>query len=697
MKKVLMVLSSLLLLAGMVESTYAIGRLYGRLPNNENSPIYNLRMKTQRADVTIQDQLAITHVDQEFANDTYSRLEGFYVFQLPEGAYVNEMYLWINGVRTSYVVKKKQDAIIIYKDIVRKLMDPAILQQLGPNLFQLQIFPIEPRNTRRIEIVYFQPLTYLPGRIQYTYPLDMTDYTSAAIEQVSISINIKSQFPIVSVGTSVDQSATAVVVSKITDYNYTVAYGVEKVTFAKDFIVEIAVDRNNNPFQLLTYSAPQSLQESPYFILWAALPDSLKTDTVKTRDLTFVADVSSSMEGDRIKQLKDALNSFVDLLTDKDRFNIITFSTGVQTFRPDLVDANVQTKQEARLFVSQIVALGLTNIESALQQSLQQSFRAADRSSILFFTDGDPTWGETNIDSIAAKVGRWNKDTIGIYTIGVDSKNSILLNTLAYQSGAFYTFIAATDSMYLKIKDVYRKAILPSVKNISLSYSTVNAYDIHPTPIPNCYAGDQVYQTGRYLNGGISDIILNGTSSDISFNLSGSVVFPDTNSAMIAVARFWAAHKIQALLDLIKRSGELKELVDQVIALSIRHSILTPYTAFLVVEPGFSGVSDGDPASQPVRFVLEQNYPNPFNPSTTIRYVVPASTVAGSKAFVKIVVYNILGEEVKILLAQEKSPGTFSVVWDGTDSKGVRVPSGMYFYRLTANEFSVTKSMTLLK
>ena len=95
-----------LALGAAVQQAGAIGRVYARIPNDDASPIYNLRITTLSADVVIRDQLAVTHVDQEFANDNPMRLEGFYVFALPEGAQVNEMYLWINGVRVPYTVKK---------------------------------------------------------------------------------------------------------------------------------------------------------------------------------------------------------------------------------------------------------------------------------------------------------------------------------------------------------------------------------------------------------------------------------------------------------------------------------------------------------------------------------------------------------------------------------------------------------------
>ena len=90
-------------------------------------------------------------------------------------------------------------------------------------------------------------------------------------------------------------------------------------------------------------------------------------------------------------------------------------------------------------------------------------------------------------------------------------------------------------------------------------------------------------------------------------------------------------------------------------------------------------------------FSLEQNYPNPFNPSTLINYRIPGL------ALVNIKVYNLLGKEVTTLVNEERAGGEYSVVWNGKDSYGNNVPSGIYFYKLQAENYYQVKKMVLLK
>ena len=93
----------------------------------------------------------------------------------------------------------------------------------------------------------------------------------------------------------------------------------------------------------------------------------------------------------------------------------------------------------------------------------------------------------------------------------------------------------------------------------------------------------------------------------------------------------------------------------------------------------------------PGEYALLQNAPNPFNPETTIEYALP------EEAYVRLVIYNPMGQLVRTLVEGFRSGGYHQVVWDGRDSEGRSVSGGVYFYRLTAGKFTETKRMMLLR
>jgi hypothetical protein len=98
-----------------------------------------------------------------------------------------------------------------------------------------------------------------------------------------------------------------------------------------------------------------------------------------------------------------------------------------------------------------------------------------------------------------------------------------------------------------------------------------------------------------------------------------------------------------------------------------------------------------DHIALPKEFALEQNYPNPFNPTTTIRYTIPAQ----SKVVIK--VYNMLGQQVRTIVNENKPAGRYQIVWDGKNEFGNAVASGIYLYRLQAGSVVKARKMLLIK
>ncbi len=103
-----------------------------------------------------------------------------------------------------------------------------------------------------------------------------------------------------------------------------------------------------------------------------------------------------------------------------------------------------------------------------------------------------------------------------------------------------------------------------------------------------------------------------------------------------------------------------------------------------------TGVADQQ-QGLPTVYGLSQNFPNPFNPSTTISFAVPR------QGYVSLAVFNLLGQEVRTLVAEEKPAGNYEIVWDGRSENGRELPSGMYLYQMKAGGITQTRRMILLK
>jgi hypothetical protein len=105
---------------------------------------------------------------------------------------------------------------------------------------------------------------------------------------------------------------------------------------------------------------------------------------------------------------------------------------------------------------------------------------------------------------------------------------------------------------------------------------------------------------------------------------------------------------------------------------------------------GITGIEE-NVTELPTEFALHQNYPNPFNPSTELKFDLPANSR------VKLEIFNVLGQKVVTVLDEDMEAGYRSVTWNGNDSNGRQVASGVYFYKLTAGDHVFTKKMMMLK
>lgn len=680
----------------LVKQSLPVGALFSRVLWS-NRTYQKMWIKKVEADVIIEDQIAVTHMDQTFYNELNSQVEAIFVFPLPEGAVITELVYWFNGKRYIAQVRERQAAVNDYNNKVRRYLDPALLQYLGDNLFRLNIAPINPRSEVRFEITYTELLNYDFHTISYTFFLNTTALSPKPLQRVLLSIDAKSQSPFKYLYSPSHQSPTATSITQISDKEYQILFGDENFYPDRDFDLEFETIRENVDIHVLTYTPTviDSFGEDSFYALWITPPDSIDEDEVIPKDIIFTADVSSSMEGLRLQQLKLALNHFLDHLSSIDRFNIVSFGTHVISFKNDLVQASSNNITDAREFVRQLSALGLTAIDQALQTSLNQSFGETSLNMLIFLTDGYPTWGETSIDQIISSAKIANTKNTHIFPFGVgDEISTSLLDNLARENGGYATYITADDSIALMVENHFNRISKPILSDLSIEIAGLLNWDYYPKTLPDLFWGSQVLELGLYSNSGSFDVTLKGKLREQQRSFTNTVIFTDTIGGCRFVPRLWARAKIDDLLKQIEIYGEKQELVDAVIDLSIRFGILTRYTA-LYSDPAETAVDELFENEMMVKgFELHQNYPNPFNPTTEISYVLPEGQ---AKYFVVLKVYDLLGRLVKVLVENNQAPGTYRVIWDGTNRLGQRVPSGVYVYILQVGDFKLSRKMILVK
>jgi hypothetical protein len=157
----------------------------------------------------------------------------------------------------------------------------------------------------------------------------------------------------------------------------------------------------------------------------------------------------------------------------------------------------------------------------------------------------------------------------------------------------------------------------------------------------------------------------------------------DETAARVA-SLLWAARMLDAVWNTPKYLGTVKFLADNKLQF-IPTNNMTGLTNPIPYD-GTDLVAVEDMEGIPTVYALDQNYPNPFNPSTTINYALP------ERGLVKLVIYNIIGQQIATLVNQEMPAGYHSVNFDAS-----KLSSGIYFYRLDTKGQTFSKKMMLLK
>src|SRR5438132_3498520 len=191
MRRLLVALAVLLVVGS---SAHATGML---IPAEKKLP--PLALVDQKVTINIEDQAAITRIEQSFRNHTGRELEATYLFPVPKGASVRKFTMWVNGVETPGEVVPADEARKIYTDIVRRSHDPGLLEYMNQSLIKVRVFPVPPKGDQRISISYTSVNNSDNGLIEYMYPRRTDGKAAQTLEKFSIDIKLKSQHSITNV------------------------------------------------------------------------------------------------------------------------------------------------------------------------------------------------------------------------------------------------------------------------------------------------------------------------------------------------------------------------------------------------------------------------------------------------------------------------------------------------------------------
>ncbi|MFQ5732225.1 MAG: VIT domain-containing protein [Planctomycetaceae bacterium] len=538
-----------------------------------------LEIKEHSVQVTINNGIAVTKVNQTFQNTENRQVEALYMFPVPKGASVANFSMWINGKEMVGEVLEKKRARQIYNSYKRVRRDPGLLEQVDYKTFEMRIFPIGPKAEQKVQITYYQQLDFDHDWANYVYPLATAPkpgIVSRTQGKFALTMRVKSEVPIVTMESP--SHGKDFVIARHTDSFHEASLETKGGDLNRDVVLAYRVSRPRTGLDLITSKQPG---EDGYFMLTLTAGKELAKKNAGM-DYVFVLDISGSMaHGGKLGLSRQSVGAFVSELGKQDRFEVITFNVGANTLFNKLQPADKPHTQAAVKFLRSQQARGGTVLRPAIAAAYK--YGEPDRPlNVVILSDGMTEQRERRelLQLIKAR-----PQNARVFCIGVGNEvNRPLLSQVAEDAGGLAAFLSRGANFQRQAKAFRRKLMRPAAANVRITFDGIEAYDVEPKTLPNLYHGMPVRLYGRYRAGGSATARVQAEINGAPLDNKVALTFPKSEGTNPEIERMWAWQKVNRLLKQADRSGSRTGVVDEIVRIGEEYSIVTEYTSFLVLE-----------------------------------------------------------------------------------------------------------------
>lgn len=557
-------------------------------------PPMSYKIKELAVNARLVDQVARVQVSQSFVNTGSRQMEVSFIFPLPYDGAIDRLTFMVDGKEFPAKLLPAKEARAIYESHIRKNQDPALLEWLGTGMFKTSVFPVPPGAERTVTLRYSQLLRKDHNLTDFLFPLGTAKYTSAPVEKVEIKVSIDSSIEI----KNVYSPTHSIKVDRSGELGASVTYSSKNSVPTSDFRLFFSVAEGRLGANVLSYR-PET-EEDGYFLLLASPEIKAKDAERPAKNVVCVFDRSGSMSGEKIKQAREALKFVLNNLRKGDLFNIIAYDSDIEAFRPELQRYNKRTRKEALGFVEGLYAGGATNIEGALNKAMTMLADDSRPNFIIFMTDGQPTIGETNEAKIVEATKSNNKVRARLISFGVGyDVNSRLLDRLSRANYGQSEFVRPNEDIETQVSRLYNKISSPAMTDVVVDFEFDSLKTeqgppitrVYPKEVNDLFEGEQLVIAGRYKKSGLAKVKISGKVGDErrKFDFAVELVKQSSDQSYAFVEKLWAMRRIGEIIDELDLSGRNEELIKELVTLSTKHGVLTPYTSFLADEEAAPG------------------------------------------------------------------------------------------------------------
>ncbi|KAK9890511.1 hypothetical protein WA026_010588 [Henosepilachna vigintioctopunctata] len=598
------------------------------------------KIYSMKVDTNVTNRFATTLVTSKVKNVDEKAQEATFAVVLPETAYISGFVMEIDGKKYEAYVKEKEEAKKTYDNAVSVGTAAGLVEvnARDSNRFTVSV-NIEPQSKATFYLTYEELLARQNG--QYEIVLNL--HPGQPVKDLGVQVNINETRPLKFVKAPSLRSGNEIskndekldpkaVIENIANNRAVVSFkpDVERQKelaknlgkkesdgLAGQFVVQYDVERDPEGGEILVSDG--------YFVHFFA-PSDLKP---LSKHVIFVLDTSGSMGGKRIQQLKQAMTTILDQLQKEDTFNIIDFNSDVNVWDipgekiqyqkrgydvwneppkqnetdqtlPGSFELNKENIEKAKGVVQRLRATGGTNIFSALEISLNllKDNKNNDKRQpiIMFLTDGDPTVGETNTETIVSKITEKNSGKIPIFSLSFgDGADRSFLEKLSLRNQAFARHIYEGADAALQLESFYKYISSPLLNKVAFKYVAEKVSQVTKTNFPIFFDGSELVVAGRYPTHESAAVpsVIDNRPIDPGFapvvncyaGPGPKELKPKFENPIGSLEKHWAYLTLKQILEDRDAADNKTELTKKALDIALKYSFVTPVSSLVVVKP----------------------------------------------------------------------------------------------------------------
>ncbi|MFP4580587.1 MAG: VIT and vWA domain-containing protein [Candidatus Sumerlaeia bacterium] len=539
-----------------------------------------LEIEEHAVEVTINNNIAVTEVNQVFLNTENRQVEALYTFPVPKGASVSNFSMWINGKEMVGEVLEKERAREIYESYKQTREDPGLLEQTDYKTFEMRIFPINPGAKQRVQITYYQELDSDYDWATYVYPLSSStrkDIDQRARGKFAINFQVRSEVDITRIESPShpDDFVFSNGPAGFAEASLETPGG----NLDRDVVLAYRLVRPSTGLDLVT---SKQKGEDGFFCMILTAGEELAAKQTGM-DYVFVMDVSGSMAGDgKLVTSQNVAQAFVNAIGREDRFELISFNNAPRSLFGEMAEVTDETRARSAAFLRSQEAKGGTMLRLAMP--LAYRYADPDRPlNVIILSDGMTE--QRSRSELFREIADRPTNT-RVFCIGVGNDvNAPLLSSLAKDAGGLAAFVSRQDNFTRQAEAFKRKLMHPVATDLTLSIEGVRVHDVEPRSLPNLFHGVPVRVYGQYEGSGPARVKLQATINGRPISIDGEMRFPAQADDNPEIERMWAWRKLRRLQKEVENGMPYEEEnIAEIVRLGEGFSIASEYTSFLVLE-----------------------------------------------------------------------------------------------------------------